>query len=295
MEKFEKRIENGYDVFIDDQFVSWLRLYHPSYLPSDLADIVDLTSPNTNQSDDSVTGVPLAPTVPTSKASQPPSTPVSGTLPSARKVLSDVSEFLIYPSASCKKKSKPPGSARVLTSEQSLAILKEKEQKKRDEEAAKEQRKIDREVKRVQRETEQKKKAEQRELKAAEKMRRAAELEVEKKRKAEERERKAEERRKKAMEIEGKRKLRKNKCTQSVNKVFVTRSKSGYALQHSESSTNECMMCFGSYSDDLSAEGTPMKEWVQCTSEACSKWMHEECATKNEDGNIVCVCGAVFV
>ena len=178
---------------IDDQFVSWLRLYHPHYLPSHL-------SANENVSDNQQSN-PM-PIVPTSNESASPATPVSKTLASARKVLSDVSEFLIYPPTSSKKKSKPPGSARVLTSQESLIFLKQKEQKKRDDEATKEQRKIDREVKRMQREAEQKKKAEQRELKAAEKKRKAAELAVEKKRKAEERERKAEERRKKALEME---------------------------------------------------------------------------------------------
>lgn len=42
--------------------------------------------------------------------------------------------------------------------------------------------------------------------------------------------------------------------------VFITRSKSresGYAPQHSESTANECTVCFGNYSNDLSADGTP--------------------------------------
>lgn len=121
-------------------------------------------------------------------------------------------------------------------------------------------------------------------------------LEVEKKRKAEERELKAEEKRMKAAEMEGRRQSKRSKGTQSTtNKVFITRSTSGYATQHSESSTNECMMCFGNYADDISAEGTPRKEWVQCTSTDCSKWMHEECASKKEDGSYLCVCGAVFM
>ena len=63
--------------------------------------------------------------------------PVSHSLASARKALTDVSEFLTFPSTkSTSKKSKPPGSARVLTSAQSLAIMKEKELKKREEEEA---------------------------------------------------------------------------------------------------------------------------------------------------------------
>ena len=45
--------------------------------------------------------------------------------------MSNVTEFLTLPSSTSVKTGKPPGRARVLTSEESLAMMLEKEQKKR--------------------------------------------------------------------------------------------------------------------------------------------------------------------
>ena len=36
IEKFQKSVDNGYDLFVEKDFVAWLRLYHPHYLPSDI-------------------------------------------------------------------------------------------------------------------------------------------------------------------------------------------------------------------------------------------------------------------
>ena len=91
VEKFEKRIANGYDVFIDDDFVSWLKFYHPHYLLSDLS-VTENASPQLFSSENKE-GTPVV--VPTSEISQPPTTPISQTLASVRKVLNDVSEFLL--------------------------------------------------------------------------------------------------------------------------------------------------------------------------------------------------------
>ncbi len=267
VEKFKKRVDNGYDIFIYNDFVLWLRYYHPYYLPINLRE-------DTNAS------TPTIPNYVTPQASL--NTPVSHSLTSARKVLSDVSEFLTFPCVGGSKKSKPPGHARVLTSEESLTLLKEKEQKKKDEEQAKQRRKIEREEKRVERETTKKRKAEIRERKAIEKKSQLEEQKAEKQRKAEERINKAAEK-------------RKQKNTLGFEKTFVTRNKSMSAPQRSESESNECMLCFGNYCDDLSDDGTPTKEWVQCTNEQCSKWMHEECSVRNEEGLFVCTCAEVFM
>ena len=35
-------------------------------------------------------------------------------------------------------------------------------------------------------------------------------------------------------------------------------------------------MCLGAYEDDLDANDQPLCEWVQCTSEICGKWMHQD-------------------
>ena len=36
IEKFQKRVDNGYNLFVEKDFVAWLWLYHPHYLPSDI-------------------------------------------------------------------------------------------------------------------------------------------------------------------------------------------------------------------------------------------------------------------
>ena len=48
-------------------------------------------------------------------------------------------------------------------------------------------------------------------------------------------------------------------------------------LQNEEISSNECAVCLRAYEDDLDANGQPLYEWVQCTSEKCGKWMHQDC------------------
>ena len=35
---FEERYSNGYDIFVDKDYVKWLSLYHPKALPDDLGD-----------------------------------------------------------------------------------------------------------------------------------------------------------------------------------------------------------------------------------------------------------------
>ena len=196
--------------------------------------------------------------------------------------LSSVAEFFTLPTPTSTK-SKPPGSARVLTSAESLTMIIEKEQKKKEEEEAKEARKREREEK-LQREAEKERKAKERELKRAWPL-------------------KGREKRLKLLQTERQRKqnyravkprAEKPKKRQGVSKVFVTRSKtaSGYAPQHHESGNNECTLCFRNYNDDLSDDGTLTREWIQCTDDVCGKWMHEDCPPKNEDGCSVCPCGA---
>jgi len=90
---------------------------------------------------------------------------------------------------------------------------------------------------------------------------------------------------------------RKHKSGSGVKKAFMTRSKaqgskaqSGYGPQmYSESTSNECTICFGEYQDDLSSEGVTVKNWVQCTNKKCLKCMHEDCVCKNSEDNLVCV------
>ena len=68
---------------------------------------------------------------------------MSESLSSTRKVLSSPTEFLTFPSTTPKRSKqgkKTPGPARVLTSQQALETLLEKEKKKKEEEEAKVQR-----------------------------------------------------------------------------------------------------------------------------------------------------------
>ena len=95
--QFECRIENDYDIFIDEDFVAWLRLYHPHYLPSDL---VTTSTDNPLPIDDQSSGELMddrnepEPTPTVSPSSGPP---LSQTLASARMTLSSVAEFLTLP------------------------------------------------------------------------------------------------------------------------------------------------------------------------------------------------------
>ena len=69
--------------------------------------------------------------------------------------------------------------------------------------------------------------------------------------------------------------------TKNFTKVFVTRSKSRCTPQPAKSDSDVCMVCFGNYADDFDESGTQARDWIQCTS--CKKWMHEDCASKDEE------------
>ena len=198
-----------------------------------------------------------------------------------RETFSAVSRFLTIPSSAIKSsggkgkgKGKAGSGARVLTSEESLAIMEEKEHLKKEEEDAKERRKLEREEKRQAKE-------------------------VEKKLKAEEREKKAEERRKKAelkkQEQEEKRQQReaKNKHKQSGVPKPNEHSGNETGIQTNEITNSECAACFGLYEDDLLPDGELVEEWVECT--GCKKWMHGQCVRLDDQELMACcLCGTVF-
>ena len=135
----------------------------------------------------------------------------------ARKIVSLISEFLSLPKITPKrsKGGSKPGPAQVLTSEQSLQLLMEKEKKKKEEEEAKEGRKREREEKRKLRE-ENKKKAEEKQKKIEERKRKVEE-------KAKVQELKRSERKKKNDNIEIS--FKEKQTTSGYNKIFTTRSK----------------------------------------------------------------------
>ena len=153
-EKFETRYEEGYDLRSDDRYVAWLDPYHPdgdtesplTSLLREFSDVAPLSPVGT--SDDTLTLTPttaaastlcVAPTASTTVSS---ATPTSGTrtTTSVDKV-SPVARYLTLLTAP--KKNTPVNSskframtgARVLTSSECLAIIREKElQKKKMEE-----------------------------------------------------------------------------------------------------------------------------------------------------------------
>ena len=140
-----------------------------------------------------------------------------------------------------------------------MALLEEKEEKKRKEREEKEQRKLTRELNKKKREEEQKRKAEERAKKAAEKQA---------------------ENKKKEAEKQQKRQL--NKLIKSQDKVVLalvarardsaqdsTRQKAPKLSSHDNIYPNTCCACFGLYEDDV---GTGC-EWLQC---CCSRWIHED-------------------
>ena len=94
--RFEKRFENGFDVYVDADYVAWMRLNHPDSLPHHLAasssppGFAPSSSPEKNSDKNDTVNL---------------STPVSKSLTSAQRVLSDVTEFLNIPK--CSKVHKP--------------------------------------------------------------------------------------------------------------------------------------------------------------------------------------------
>ena len=160
--------------------------------------------------------------------------------------------------------------ARVLTSAECLAIIKEKERKKRELEQEKENWKKVREEKRKQREEENLKKAEQKAQREEERKRKREIKEEERKRKEQGR---AAKRLKTSATTEAhtshssgsvqptRRSLR--ECTNTL----VTKR-----VQVDTEDSNRCCVCCQTFSEDVEM-GTGV-EWLQC---ACGLWLHEDC------------------
>ena len=149
--------------------------------------------------------------------------------------------------------------ARVLTSIENLAILEEKEKKKKELAEEKEQRKREREEKKKKREEENKKKAEEKAKKITERAKKTAE--------------KATQRTKR---VTGRKRM--------ANTVPSTSKK-----RNIEINENECCVCSGTYEKDVE-EGNG-REWLNCT---CGRWLHDDCVSGavdlEEDATICPVC-----
>ena len=84
-------------------------------------------------------------------------------------------------------------------------------------------------------------------------------------------------------------------CCWEVNPT-VTRSKAAHSVSQDDEDQSDsiCALCSGSYEDDIGSDGCLLKEWVKCTAPECKLWMHEECAEREDQDQMVCVCGNVF-
>ena len=175
--------------------------------------------------------------------------------------------------------------ARVLTSAQCVAILKEKEEQKKKEKEEKERRKLERESKKHEREEALKKRAEERAMKAEERKKKAAEL-------AKKREMRTSRKRTAATPSTNQRKKSNTSSktpeshtgaagsSSSNDKPAATTSVSDEIWRSNSSSTeidtNECCICFRTFEEDT-MEKTGL-DWVECV---CGRWLHEECITYN--------------
>ena len=199
-----------------------------------------------------------------------PNTPQSG-----RKEVSPVSKYLTTPTASSKpsapSQSRAITGARVLTSDQCLALIQEKELKKKKQEEEKENRKKIREEKRKQKEEEKQKKAEEKAKREQEKIRKAAEKEAEKARRAEASKRKAQERR----EAEASKRAKSSEQSGGESSSRSTRLRARQpAVPQLDPlvRSDVCCVCNQSYEEDMELGGGV--KWVQC---ACLRWLHEDC------------------
>ena len=216
---------------------------------------------------------PTSAETPSTPNSRPPGTAsVLPTIPTPTILSSAITEFLTTPVGNVtnmtkKRKTAEESSARVLTSAQSLAMLKEKQRQKKEEEEEKERRKKERELRKQRREAEKlaiQKRKEERESKRkereAEKMKKAEEREAEKVKKAKERE---------AKKGKGKEKAEhKQKAAQKVQQRKALRKNLNVQLE--DISSHQYAVCFGSYDDDL-VDGDLIQSWIQCTHLSCSK------------------------
>ena len=162
--------------------------------------------------------------------------------------------------------------ARVLTSAECLAIIKEKEMKKKQQEEDKENRKKLREEKK-QRE-EEKKKGELR-------LQREKEREKQREKKAEEKARKAEERARQSNKgatsstsacAPPYQQLTPSLPKHTLRDCTNTSAAKIPRVRMEDTDTNKCCVCLQSFEEDVQM-GFGV-EWIQC---ACERWLHEDC------------------
>ena len=286
-ELFQRRYDNGYNIYDDQTYVSWLQQQHPDDLPENLSSSTVLETqvngeqaepPNCNTSTERDSTADKENVVPSpeqpmdsaaDKKNVVPSPQqltysLSASLANTRVFVSELREILGERRVVSKTSTKSKSTARVLASAESLALLIEKEKKNK------------------------KRNRKQREKRS--------EIENDKRKK---KKRKAESRRKKDEERAKQRAQKHKRSTNKTQKAPVVAELSSdseiededqYSVQDKDISSNECAICFGLYQDDLSSAGNLMREWVECTNEWCKKWMHSQCLQVNNDLYVCGIC-----
>ena len=81
---------------------------------------------------------------------------------------------------------------------------------------------------------------------------------------------------------------------QQLWKTAIKDSTDDQVLQGCEISSSECAACFGLYEDDVNDDGDVTCDWIQCTNEQCSLWMHTTCLDKSDGEYLCAVCQIMF-
>ena len=157
--------------------------------------------------------------------------------------------------------------ARVLTSAECLALLQEKEEKKRKDKEEKEQRKVTRELNKKKREEEQRKKAEERAKKAAQRQAEKEKKELEKATK--QADKLAKQVAKKSQTGSTSESRKRPATTDDPGHDRSMRQKVPKLSSPEHINPNQCCACFGLFEDDVGMGS----EWLQCS---CTRWIHEE-------------------
>ena len=97
-------------------------------------------------------------------------------------------------------------------------------------------------------------------------------------------------RQRRALEREEKKKQKQQKKPKRLSNKVGESSTSSSGLQREEISSDECAVCLGAYQDDFNENGELVREWLQCTSDSCVKWMHQDCLIGDND---VYTCGII--
>ena len=221
---------------------------------------------------------------PSPESSSPPVASTSLT-PSASKSRSPLSELLVVPNVTPKrKKANIPKSARVLTSTESFNLLLQKEQKKKKEQDDKERRKREREENKLRREQEKVQKEQDKLKKRHQQEARKAQKEREKMEK--EKSRRERQASKENVPVE---------CTRQSGSSFSKQYPIRKGREERRSTNipdDQCAICYGAYTDDIDeVTEEVLKDWIQCTDKNCGVWAHTDCLEKQIHGYL---CGLCF-